>query len=119
MARLTYLSLVNVTRDEAHRRGITAPSTISVFTVGFATALFDRLRDERRAAEASEGKSVALVLADRSAEVEAITPDAPDIDIDIDIDIERMDPAVRARGYVAGQFADVDLGGRRRLGPER
>ena len=115
VARLTYLSLVNMVRDEAHRRGITGPSTLSTFTVGYVTALFDRLRDERLAAAASDGGSTALVLADRSAEVEAITPDAPDIDIDT----ERMDPAVRARGYAAGQFADVDLGGRRRLGPER
>lgn len=110
VTRLSYLSLVNVARDEAHRRGYTSPSMVETFTVGFATALFDRLRDERLAAEAP-GAPGALVLVDRSAQVEEITPDAPDIEVSG----EHRDTAAHARGYAAGQFADVDLDTRRRI----
>lgn len=72
--------------------------------------LDDQVHAAALAAEAP-GAPGALVLIDRSEQVAAITPDAPDLEISG----EHRDTAAHARGYAAGQFAEVDFDTRRRL----
>ena len=89
---------------------------------GFSTAVGRRLeRTEQAAAERAEGRfaasgtSTALVLADRSAAVEAAR-DATYPDLRT-LSARRLSGSGRAQGWVAGQRADLGgarLGGRRR-----